>query len=208
MAGNANDPNNDPTKGAPRADVRRAAPTRRSATRPVAVVVMTAGALLAGPTPALADGARRPTSPAAERAPSPRFAHPVDAAVIEGFGATSQPYGPGNRGLDYGVRAGSTVRSVGPGRVVFAGWVAGRRFVTVQHPDGLRSSYSYLSRIDVRVGQSVRMSTPLGLTSEEFQLGFRRGAIYIDPAPLLGRVIRRRIRLVPPAGFGDRGGER
>ncbi len=130
------------------------------------------------------------------------YLHPVSGRIVEAFGAFDQPYGPGNRGLDYAVGRGDVVSAAGPGIVAFAGPVAGRLFVTIQHRDGLRSSYSFLSRIDVRVGDSVAAGAPLGLTSDRFQLGMRRGSTYIDPAPLLGRRLVVRARLVVPRGFG------
>jgi len=127
----------------------------------------------------------------------PTYRPPVDRPVSRPFDLSRGPYGAGNRGLDYAVRAGDPIRAIGSGTVVFAGSVAGSRYVTVLHPDGLRSSYSYLSRIDVRRGQAVAGGATVGTSSDRFQLGIRRGSTYLDPASLLGRPGRpRHARLV------------
>lgn len=110
--------------------------------------------------------------------------HPVTALVVELF-YMSGPYGAGNRGWDYLVFPNQPVSATAPGTVVFAGPVAGERYVTVLHPDGIRSSYSYLSRIDVKVGQQVSRGEILGSASHRFQIGFRRGNVYLDPATLI-----------------------
>ena len=115
----------------------------------------------------------------------PPYRPPVSRRVLAPFDLPNGPYGRGNRGLDYAVVADDPIVSIGDGSVVFAGSVAGERFVTVLHPDGLRSSYSYLSRIDVARGHSVVSGQQIGLSSQRFQLGVRRGDTYIDPAPLL-----------------------
>jgi murein DD-endopeptidase MepM/ murein hydrolase activator NlpD len=79
---------------------------------------------------------------------------------------------------------------------VFAGVVAGRTWVTVLHPDGLRSSYGPLATVGVAAGDVVDRGDVLGATGATFHLGVRRGDIYIDPAGLF-RVRRRHARLVP-----------
>lgn len=126
--------------------------------------------------------------------PPPRFSPPVDAPVVESFRAPAHRYGPGNRGLDYATSPGTTVRSIGDGTVVFAGTVAHERYVTVEHPGGLRSSYSWLSHIEVTRGERVRRGQAIGRAGARFQLGVRRGRTYLDPALLFERP--RRTRLV------------
>ena len=78
---------------------------------------------------------------------------PTDAPVADPFRPPRTRYGPGNRGLAYDLAPASSVAAIGPGTVVFAGQVGGTLHVTVEHPDGLRSSYSFLEDIAVRVGQ-------------------------------------------------------
>ena len=114
--------------------------------------------------------------------------------MVDGFRLPFGPYGPGNRGLEYATEPGQEVRAIGPGLVVFAGPVAGNRAVTVLHPDGLRSSYSYLDEVLVKVGERVSTGTPVGTAGERFHLGVRAGGTYLDPAALFATG---HVRLVP-----------
>ncbi len=121
---------------------------------------------------------------------------PVAAAVIDPFRAPVGPYGPGNRGLEYATGTGAVVRSIGSGSVVFAGWVAGRLVVSVQHPDGLRSSLVGLASIGVEVGDRVEVGEVVGRSVERLHLGVRSGDTYVDPSLLF--VGRLHARLVMP----------
>lgn len=85
----------------------------------------------------------------------PRFVPPVDAPIADPFRAPSGPFGPGNRGIEYATAPGTPVRAIGDGVVAFAGQVAGRGVVSIDHPSGLRSTYTGLGDIFVRSGQSV-----------------------------------------------------
>jgi murein DD-endopeptidase MepM/ murein hydrolase activator NlpD len=114
--------------------------------------------------------------------------------VVDGFRLPDGPYGAGNRGLEYATAFGDPVRAIGDGLVVFAGPVAGTWAVTVLHPDGLRSSYSYLSEVRVDVGEHVLLGTTVGLAGETFHLGVRAGGTYLDPAGLFATVA---VHLVP-----------
>lgn len=129
------------------------------------------------------------------------YAPPVDAPVIDPFRPPARPWLPGNRGLEYATVPGAQVRAIGPGTVVFAGPVAGQRYVTVAHPDGLRSSYSYLAVVRVGVGDPVGAGDVVGIAADRFHIGVRRGDTYLDPASLWGqRVSGGRVRLVPNDG--------
>jgi murein DD-endopeptidase MepM/ murein hydrolase activator NlpD len=133
-------------------------------------------------------GALSPAAAASDYRP------PVDAPVVDGFRLPLGPYGPGNRGLEYATEPGQEVRAIGSGLVVFAGPVAGNRAVTVLHPDGLRSSYSYLDEVLVKAGERVSTGTPVGTAGERFHLGVRTGGTYLDPAALFATG---HVRLVP-----------
>jgi murein DD-endopeptidase MepM/ murein hydrolase activator NlpD len=119
---------------------------------------------------------------------------PVDAPVVDGFRLPNGPYGAGNRGLEYATVPGRPVRAIGDGLVVFAGRVAGNRAVTVLHPDGLRSSYSYLADVRVEVGDRVTIGQTVGTAGERFHLGVRAGGTYLDPAALFSTAV---VHLVP-----------
>jgi len=145
--------------------------------------------------------------PAQAAPPPPDYVAPVDAPVLDPFRPPAAPYGPGNRGLEYDTVAGTEVRAAADGVVAFAGLVAGARHVTLLHPDGLRTSYSFLDRIDVVVGQRVDQGQTLGTTAGRLHLGARAGDAYLDPASLFAsRPVR--VHLVPfdePPGTGPSG---
>ncbi|MFI9293672.1 M23 family metallopeptidase [Streptomyces gardneri] len=100
----------------------------------------------------------KPTGPTAPTAPSSRgWTAPVSSYVFTGYygqpGAWSRGY---HTGQDFAVPIGTTVRSVGPGRVVTAQYSRSYGYeVVIRHPDGRYSQYAHLSRIDVSPGQSV-----------------------------------------------------
>lgn len=128
---------------------------------------------------------------------------PVDVPIAEPYREPACPYCPGQRGVRYHPAPGTSVRAVAGGRVDFVGLVAGVRWVTVGHPDGLRSTYGYLRSARVKVGQQVAMGDLLGVSGALLHLGLRRGEQYLDPTPVLGRAVGR-VRLVPVAGSGGR----
>lgn len=139
--------------------------------------------------------------------PSPEHVPPVDAPVLDPFRPPEHAYGPGNRGLQYATEPGTEVRATADGEVTFAGLVAGSRHVTVLHGDGLRTSYSFLDRIHVVVGQHVRQGDLLGTSAGRLHLGARIGDAYLDPASLFGTGPPQ-VHLVPfedPPGTGSAG---
>ncbi|MFF3837468.1 M23 family metallopeptidase [Streptomyces sp. NPDC001930] len=98
-----------------------------------------------------------PSKPSATSGSSRGWTAPVSSSVRTGYygqrGSWSRGY---HTGQDFAVPTGTTVRSVGPGRVVTAGY--GRSYgyeVVIRHPDGHYTQYAHLSRIDVSPGQSV-----------------------------------------------------
>jgi len=126
---------------------------------------------------------------------------PVDAPITDPFRAPPEPWLPGNRGIEYATVPGTPIRAIGPGAVIFAGPVAGALYVTILHPDGLRSSYSYLAAIRVRVGQRVRGGAVVGIAADRFHVGVRRRRTYLDPSSLWGTRVRGgRVILVPLDG--------
>ena len=126
----------------------------------------------------------------------PVFRPPVDAPVADPFRPPEDPYGPGNRGIEYDTEPGDMVRAAAPGTVVFAGAVAGTLHVTVDHGGGLASTYSYLQRLSVRVGTDVHQGAVIGVAGERLHFSVRLEEAYTDPAGFIG-VRRVRVRLVP-----------
>lgn len=137
----------------------------------------------------LAGADRAQSGPAPPRPPVPSVAYrpPVVGQVVDPFRRPSHPYGPGNRGLSYRTAPGDPVRAIGGGVVVFTGRIGGSLYVSVAHPHGLRSTYSYLTTIAVEVGDRVGPDAGIGTAGDGFHLGVLRGTQYLDPALLFGR---------------------
>lgn len=124
---------------------------------------------------------------------SGHYAWPVRGRVLRGFEPAATPYGPGHRGIDIEAEAGTPVRAAERGVVAFAGPIAGERFVSILHPDGIRTTYSWLSRVDVRRGEAIERGAVIGRTgaghpgsdAAHLHLGARVDDVYIDPLSVL-----------------------
>jgi murein DD-endopeptidase MepM/ murein hydrolase activator NlpD len=121
--------------------------------------------------------------------------------VMRPFEAPSSPYGPGHRGIDIGGTAGAPVLAAGDGVVVFAGQLAGRGVVSVDHPNGLRTTYEPVAPV-VKAGRRVSAGAVLGHLRPGhagcpgvcLHWGVRRGEEYLDPLAL---VATGHVRLLP-----------
>ncbi len=142
------------------------------------------------------------TGPAAGE-PGPQWLWPLDPppAVVNPFVAPLDPYGPGHRGVDLAATVGQPVRAVAAGRVSFAGMVAGRGVLVVDH-GRLRTTYEPVLPL-VREGHRVAAGAVVGtvtlagghcLPATCLHLGARDGDRYVDPMRWLGSG---RIRLLP-----------
>lgn len=114
---------------------------------------------------------------------------PIDAPIADPFRPPESRYGAGNRGIEYAVSGGEAVVAVAAGRVTFVGAVGGSRFVVVSHPDGLRSTYAFLTEILVVKGQSVEPGQRIGRAGVGFHLTARLGDEYVDPALLFSGAV-------------------
>lgn len=142
--------------------------------------------------------------PAEPPPPDARFTRPVEGRLVDPFRPPAGPYAPGNRGHEYRTVPGAEVVASGAGRIVWAGPVGGDLHVTVMHAEGIRTSYSFLSDVRVRLGQAVRQGQVLGRSGGRIHFGVRVGDEYVDPASLFARVAPS-VRLVPlelPADLG------
>jgi murein DD-endopeptidase MepM/ murein hydrolase activator NlpD len=158
----------------------------------VLVVCLVVLASLAGSQPA---GAAPPSAP---------WAWPLagDPAVTRPFHPPPHPYAAGHRGADLAGVAGAPVLAAGAGVVAFAGMVAGRPVISVQHAAGLRTTYEPVQPT-VAAGQVVARGSPLGVlvaghpgcpVEACLHWGLRRGEVYLDPLALLRPP---RVRLLP-----------
>jgi murein DD-endopeptidase MepM/ murein hydrolase activator NlpD len=133
------------------------------------------------------------------------YSAPISAPVVilRRFQAPAGPYSAGHRGVDLATRPGQAVLAAAAGRVRFAGVVAGRGVVVIEHPDGVLTEYEPLDP-GVSEGEQVTRAQPLGAVhgrhggcglSRCLHWGARRGDEYVDPMALLARLGP--VRLLP-----------
>ncbi len=113
------------------------------------------------------------------------YEEPVEANVTDWFRRPATDFGAGNRGWEYATTLGQPVTAVAAGVVAFAGPVAGRGVISIEHRDGIRSSLTGMQIIRVTAGDTVARGELIGTASRRLHLGFRRGGIYLDPADVL-----------------------
>ncbi|MEO5711603.1 MAG: M23 family metallopeptidase [Nocardioidaceae bacterium] len=104
-----------------------------------------------------------PLSPAyADRAGPAHGGWPLDPRpeVVEGFDPPDSRWGAGHRGVDLSGRPGQRVRSAEAGRVSFAGTLAGRGVVVVEH-GATRTTYEPVDA-SVGVGDTVATGATIG----------------------------------------------
>ncbi len=163
--------------------------------------VLTAVALLA-PVPPAPDPT--PTSSPSSERPAPVWTLPVPGSplVTRPFQPPPHPYAAGHRGVDLAGVAGTPVLAAGDGVVVFAGRVAGRPVLSIDHVGGLRTTYEPVEA-SVGAGTAVARGSPVGrlVTGHAgcpaaacLHWGLRRGETYLDPLTLLRPP---RVRLLP-----------
>lgn len=131
--------------------------------------------------------------PATARARSP-FVWPLDPrpAVVTPFDPPDQDWLPGHRGVDVAGQAGQVVRATGDGVVIFAGLVAHKPVVSIDHGGGLRTTYEPVAAV-VRRGARIRAGDPIGTlelghrgcAGPCLHWGARRDKTYLDPLALV-----------------------
>ncbi|MGH3414650.1 MAG: murein hydrolase activator EnvC family protein [Marmoricola sp.] len=155
----------------------------------------------AGVTPAVvsAVGVTRP-------APGHRGVWPLlpRPTVVRGFDPPDSAWGTGHRGVDLLGHPGQVVRTALGGTVTYAGPLAGRGVVVVDH-GGLRTTYEPVGA-SVAVGDHVRTGQPIGTLQLAMShcfpraclhWGLLRGETYLDPLTLVGAGP---VRLLPMTG--------
>lgn len=128
--------------------------------------------------------------------------------VVRAFEKPAQNWLPGHRGVDLAAAPGQSVLAAGAGTVVFAGTVAGKPVVSVDHPGGLRTTYEPVAAT-VSAGRLVDRGALLGsvvaghpecAADACLHWGLRRDREYLDPLPLVRTAP---IRLLPIDGAGQ-----
>lgn len=129
---------------------------------------------------------------------APAFAWPLQGKVRRSFVAASTT-GTGHDGIDILAPKGTAVRAAAAGKVIFAGQGPDEYGLTViiWHSGRWTTTYSYLDKITVKVGDTVKTGERIGLVgqtglAEEPQLHFevRRNKLPQDPARYLPKVKR------------------
>lgn len=135
------------------------------------------------------------------------FGWPLRGAheVVREFDPPTTGYGPGHRGVDLTGTTGQPVLAAGEGVVVYAGWLADRNVVSVEHAGGVRTTYEPVSA-EVVVGQPVRRGQRIGRLDPGHRecaapvplvclhWGARQRTHYANPLRLLGHGA---VRLLP-----------
>jgi murein DD-endopeptidase MepM/ murein hydrolase activator NlpD len=142
-------------------------------------------------------------SPSAAAESAPCWRPPVAGVILDPFRAPPCRWCAGNRGIEYAVARGTTVRAASSGTVTFSGDVAGIRYVVVQLPNGWRTTYGRLDAVNVELDDVVVAGSRIGTVSSELFFGLRIGEDYVDPAPFVGTIVGRS-RLVPVDGSAAR----
>jgi hypothetical protein len=149
-----------------------------------------------------------------DRSVTVRYVRPVPGgSVLRGFDPGLTPYGAGHRGVDLPAAVGGPVSAAAGGTVRHAGPVAGTVWVSIDHADGVTTSYGPLRTLRVRRGDPVATGTVLGQLAagghghedadSGLHWGARRGLVYLDPLSLLDPAPFRP-SLVGPGGWrGD-----
>ncbi|MEV6689616.1 M23 family metallopeptidase, partial [Streptomyces sp. NPDC051130] len=146
----------------------------------------------------------RPEAPSAQGSGSSTGAVTASGFVAPVSGGISTPYKLAgsmwssgyHTGVDFIASTGTTVKAVGAGTVVTAGWGgAYGNEVVIRHADGKYSQYGHLSQLSVSVGQSVTAGQQIGLsgatgnvTGPHLHFEVRTGPSYgsdIDPLAYL-----------------------
>ncbi|MBL1079076.1 M23 family metallopeptidase [Nocardia sp. 2] len=136
-------------------------------------------------------------APGAAAAPRGEFDWPLRPrpAVVRAFDKPEHDWLPGHRGVDLAAGTGRPVLAAGSGVVVFAGVVAGKPVISIDHAGGLRTTYEPVTA-SIPVGRKVTRGAPLGTlsaghegcpTSACLHWGVRRGHDYLNPLALIQR---------------------
>ena len=91
---------------------------------------------------------------------------PVAGRITSQFGSRFHPilgHKRMHKGVDLGAGTGAPIVAAADGRIASAGWAGGYgRQVAITHSGGIRTTYSHMSRIAARPGQTVRQGQVIG----------------------------------------------
>ena len=133
---------------------------------------------------------------------------PEPLTVTRPFDAPANPYGSGHRGVDLAASPGQVIRAAGPGTVIYAGPLAGRGVISIQHADGLRTTYEPV-QATIATGVQVLLGQVIGTllaghagcpAAACLHWGLKGGEVYLDPLLLLSQGP---VRLLPRYSDGN-----
>lgn len=145
-------------------------------------------------------------TPLAFAGQTPPWQAPVEGqlTVVRGFEKPAAKWSAGHRGVDLALEADGQVLAPAEGTVVFSGTVVDRQVITLEHPDGRRSSFEPVTD-PLPVGTTVAVGDPIARLDPQIQhcpqshcvhWGVRepatgqptasKGMDYINPLLLLG----------------------
>ncbi|WP_082600165.1 M23 family metallopeptidase [Agromyces sp. Root81] len=181
---------------------------RRWVARPTSSIAIVAVLALAVAGSAASASASAPSPGATERvalagSPSPdgpaepwRWPVPAPIRVVAPFRAPPTPYAAGHRGIDIASTTAATVVAPAPGVVSFAGMVAGRPVVAIDHGAGVVSAIEPVAAL-VEAGAPVAAGDAIGTVSMGghcasgcVHFGVRVDGEYVSPFLFLGGLPR------------------
>jgi murein DD-endopeptidase MepM/ murein hydrolase activator NlpD len=112
---------------------------------------------------------------------------PVAGPIIDDWRPPENPFGAGNRGVDFFAVPGQPVFAAADGVVTFAGQVGGSLFLVMSHADGLRTTIGFVGSITVRVGAVLNRGAKVAIAKGPVHFGVRNGNAYLDPRTLFAR---------------------
>lgn len=122
--------------------------------------------------------------------PAPHF------QLTRPFVQPAHAYGPGHRGVDLDLMGESRILAPADGVIAFAGAVAGRMVVTIDHGDDLVTTLEPV-QTTLAVGTAVQSGEAIGLLGAgghsaqgSLHFGVRLRGEYISPLVLLGGIAR------------------
>lgn len=160
----------------------------------VAILVLTTGTASAR----TADAVPSAVAGGADDEPTAGWEWPLEPPVrlTEPFRAPPTPYAAGHRGIDLAAPPGTLVRAAADGVVAFAGPVAGRGVLSIDHGDGVVSAIEPVAA-SVAVGDPVTAGSRVAVTTEGghcdgrcVHFGVRVHGEYVSPLLFLGGLPR------------------
>lgn len=142
-------------------------------------------------------------SPVAHSYRDPTSGNRSARKVLKGFKKPEHNWLPGHRGVDLALDVGANVLAAESGIVAFSGTVAGTPTLSIDHPDGIRTTYQPVFT-SLRKGDPVHLGDVIGqlAPSSDGDPGLHWGAFtgnydYLNPLSLLDAPS---IRLKPLSG--------